>query len=88
MNKITGHGATTPPIPSDQDASGRLLGDEEIALVTEAVDYAPSNYPGVYAFLRQVLVLPWNERLRAVHIDHIARQIAEFSDSAMTELSL
>ena len=46
----------------------------------EAVDYAPANYPGVYDFLKQVLVLPWNERLQEVHIDHIAQQIAEFSD--------
>ena len=37
MNTFTGHGAAMPPIPSDQDASGRLLGDEEIALVTEAI---------------------------------------------------
>ena len=31
-----GHGAT-PRFPSDQDASGRLLGGEEVALVTEAI---------------------------------------------------
>jgi dTDP-4-amino-4,6-dideoxygalactose transaminase len=53
----------------------------------EAVDYAPANYPGVYAFLGNVLVLPWNERLQDVHIDHIAQQIAELSDPAMKELS-
>ena len=39
----------------------------------EAVDYAPANYPGVYDFLGSVLVLPWNERLQEVHVDHIAR---------------
>ncbi len=51
----------------------------------EAVDYSPSNYPGVYAFLKRVLVLPWNERLQEVHIDHIAQQITEFAKCGMKE---
>lgn len=42
----------------------------------EAVDYAPENYAGTYAFLKSVLVLPWNEKLEAPHIDHIASKIA------------
>ena len=41
----------------------------------EAVDYAPELYPGTYAFLRDVLVLPFNERYAEVHVDHIAAQL-------------
>ena len=37
MNTHTGRGAAAPLFPSDQDASGRLLGDEEVALATEAI---------------------------------------------------
>jgi perosamine synthetase len=54
----------------------------------EAVDYAPSNYPGVYDFLRHVLVLPWNERLQEVHIDHIAQQITELTGSGTKEFAV
>ncbi|MCB2136440.1 MAG: DegT/DnrJ/EryC1/StrS family aminotransferase [Rhodobacteraceae bacterium] len=44
----------------------------------EVLDYAAENYAGVYAFLRQVLVLPWNERLQEVHVDMIADRIRDF----------
>ena len=53
----------------------------------EAVDYAPAHFAGVYDFLEHVLVLPWNERLLDVHIDHIAEQIAAFADASIRETS-
>ncbi len=53
----------------------------------EAVEYAPANYVGVYDFLKHVLVLPWNERLLDAQVDHIAEQIAAFSDAGMKEFS-
>jgi dTDP-4-amino-4,6-dideoxygalactose transaminase len=51
----------------------------------EVLDYAPENYPGVYDFLRHVLVLPWNERMEASHIDLIADRLCEFATSTSTE---
>ena len=42
----------------------------------EVLDYAPEKYPGTYAFLHSVLVLPWNERLKEIHVDMIADKIA------------
>lgn len=41
----------------------------------EAVDYDPARFPGTYAALRRMLVLPWNERYAAAHVDHIAATI-------------
>ena len=38
----------------------------------EAVDYAPDRFPGVFECLRDVLVLPWNERFTEQHVDFIA----------------
>jgi dTDP-4-amino-4,6-dideoxygalactose transaminase len=50
----------------------------------EAVDYRPDRFPGTFAALEQVLVLPWNERYEPEHVDYIAeaviaaaRQLAE-----------
>ncbi len=42
----------------------------------EVLDYAPERFAGTYDFLRSILVLPWNERLEAAHVDGIAAQIA------------
>ena len=53
----------------------------------QAVDHAPANYAGTYDFLRHVLVLPWNERLGEHHIDHIAAQVAAFSEADVREVS-
>ncbi|MEM6825602.1 MAG: DegT/DnrJ/EryC1/StrS family aminotransferase, partial [Pseudomonadota bacterium] len=50
----------------------------------EAVTYRREDYAGVYQFLSTVLVLPWNERLENIHVDHIATQIAAF-DAAKSE---
>jgi dTDP-4-amino-4,6-dideoxygalactose transaminase len=41
----------------------------------EAVDYAPDRFPGVYQCLRDVLVLPWNERFTEAHVDFIAAAV-------------
>lgn len=38
----------------------------------EAVDYAPERFPGTYEALKQVLVLPWNERYTGEHVAYIA----------------
>lgn len=43
----------------------------------EAVDYAPSRFPGTFSALEQVLVLPWNERYTEEHVDHLAGSIRE-----------
>ena len=53
----------------------------------EAVNYARENYAGVYSFLSSILVLPWNERLEEVHVDHIASQIAAFAAANFEEVS-
>jgi dTDP-4-amino-4,6-dideoxygalactose transaminase len=38
----------------------------------ETVDYDPGRFPGTVAALHGVLVLPWNERYTAEHVDYIA----------------
>ena len=35
----------------------------------EALDYSPERFPGTFAFLDRVLVLPWNERYEAHHVE-------------------
>ena len=41
----------------------------------EAVAYSPDRFPGVFQCLRDVLVLPWNERFTEQHIDFIATAV-------------
>jgi perosamine synthetase len=43
----------------------------------EAVDYNPELFPGTFAGLEAVLVLPWNEAYTDEHIDYIATAIRE-----------
>lgn len=43
----------------------------------EAVDYTPELFPGTFAGLEAVLVLPWNEAYTDEHIDYIATAIRE-----------
>ncbi|NNF88378.1 MAG: DegT/DnrJ/EryC1/StrS family aminotransferase [Acidimicrobiia bacterium] len=38
----------------------------------EAVDYSPARFPGTYAGLDRVLVLPFNEGFTESHVDYIA----------------
>jgi perosamine synthetase len=42
---------------------------------SRALDYAPERYPGTFALLARILVLPWNERMLDVHVDYIAARI-------------
>lgn len=48
-----------------------------------AVDYRPALFPGVFRGLEEVLVLPWNERYTAQHVDYIAAGVK----SAVKELT-
>jgi dTDP-4-amino-4,6-dideoxygalactose transaminase len=41
----------------------------------EALDWSPERYPGTFAYLDSVLVLPWNERYTDEHVDHLAGAI-------------
>jgi dTDP-4-amino-4,6-dideoxygalactose transaminase len=43
----------------------------------EAVDYDRSRFPGTFAALESVLVLPWNERYTDDHVDYIARSVRQ-----------
>jgi perosamine synthetase len=42
----------------------------------EAVDYSPQLFPGTFQFLDEALVLPWNERYTAEHVDAIASAVS------------
>jgi dTDP-4-amino-4,6-dideoxygalactose transaminase len=41
----------------------------------EALDYDPARFPGTYAYLDSVLVLPWNERFEEPHVERLAAAI-------------
>ncbi len=41
----------------------------------EAVDYNPGRFPGAFAALEDILVLPWNERYTDEHVDYITASI-------------
>jgi len=41
----------------------------------EAVNYDRDRFPGTFAALDSVLVVPWNERYTEAHVDYIARAI-------------
>jgi hypothetical protein len=43
----------------------------------DAVDYSADRFPGTFAGLEQALVLPWNERYTAEHVDYLATSITE-----------
>jgi dTDP-4-amino-4,6-dideoxygalactose transaminase len=43
----------------------------------EAVDYSETRFPGTFAALEGILVLPWNERYREEHVDHIAAAVLD-----------
>jgi perosamine synthetase len=43
----------------------------------EAVDYDRSRFPGTFAALEGVLVLPWNERYTEEHLDYLADSLHE-----------
>jgi perosamine synthetase len=41
----------------------------------EAVDYSPERFPGTFQYLDRVLVLPWNEKYTADHLNYLASSI-------------
>ena len=41
----------------------------------EAVDYAPERFAGTFEALSRILVLPWNERYKPAHVDHLAHTV-------------
>lgn len=43
----------------------------------EAVDYDPARFPGTFAALEGVLVLPWNERYTEEHVTYIADAVCD-----------
>jgi perosamine synthetase len=65
-------------------AEQRTFGDSRwpFTLATDqAVDYADERFPGTWAALARVLVLPFNERFTEAHVDHLAEAIAEAATS-------
>jgi len=58
----------------------RTFGDSRFPFTLarpEAVDYTAARFPGTYAALEGVLVLPWNERYTEEHVEYIADAIHE-----------
>ena len=45
----------------------------------EALDWAKERFPGTYAALSRILVLPWNERYTGEHVEAIAQSVREES---------
>jgi perosamine synthetase len=43
----------------------------------EAVDYSEERFPGVFAALEAMLVLPWTERYELDHVDYLADALAD-----------
>jgi len=43
----------------------------------EAINYDRSRFPGTYAGLEQILVLPWNEKYQVSHVEYIANCLRE-----------
>jgi len=43
----------------------------------ETVDYTPEKFPGTFAGLDSILVLPWNEAYTEEHVDYIASAIQQ-----------
>jgi dTDP-4-amino-4,6-dideoxygalactose transaminase len=43
----------------------------------EALDYSTESFPGTFAALERVLVLPWNEKYDLQHVAHIASAVRD-----------
>ena len=43
----------------------------------EAIDYSEARFPGTFAALDRMLVLPWNERYEPHHVDYLSASIAD-----------
>jgi perosamine synthetase len=48
----------------------------------EAVDYAAERFPGTFAYLDRVLVLPFNERYTEEHVELVADSVAKAAAGA------
>lgn len=51
----------------------------------EAVDYSRARFPGTYDGLRDVLVLPWNERYTDEHVNYLADAIRQAANALAAE---
>jgi perosamine synthetase len=63
----------------------RTFGDSQFPFTLarpEAVNYDPSRFPLTFAGLEDILVLPWNEKYEAIHLEYIAGSIHD----SLTEL--
>ena len=49
-----------------------------------AVDYSPSKFPGTFAGLESILVLPWNERYNDEHVHYIADSLHQAVNELVT----
>jgi len=43
----------------------------------EALDYSPERFPGAYAALDRIIVIPWNDRYTDEHVDYIAAMVRD-----------
>jgi perosamine synthetase len=43
----------------------------------EAIDYSSERFPGTFAALDAMLVLPWNERYEPQHVDYLAEALTD-----------
>ena len=58
----------------------RTFGNSEFPFTEarpEALDYNSANFPGTYAGLEGILVLPWNESYTDEHVNYIAAAVKE-----------
>ena len=46
----------------------------------EAIDYSPERFPGTFAALEQILVLPWTEKYETAHLDYIVAAVHESAE--------
>ncbi|MFO0935674.1 MAG: DegT/DnrJ/EryC1/StrS family aminotransferase [Gemmataceae bacterium] len=46
----------------------------------EAIDYRPERFPGTFAALDQILVLPWTEKYETQHLDYLAASVRECAE--------
>jgi dTDP-4-amino-4,6-dideoxygalactose transaminase len=53
----------------------------------EAVDYSRARFSGAFAALERILVLPWNERYGAEHVDFIAASIRSAVQNSVRTVS-
>jgi dTDP-4-amino-4,6-dideoxygalactose transaminase len=50
----------------------------------EAVDYRREDFPGTFAGLESIIVLPWNEKYTTEHVDFLAQAVRHAVDESRT----